>query len=224
MLCEANTYAYDTSEARKYCLDSRGHNVIRVNGMGQNRRASYKWDTSMLFVKANATLTVGDDMDVVEGIYDEQFGDGSVKVIHKRKLIMWKKSASPVYIAVDDLSSETENEYEAMWHYDVKEAEIKEGKFISEEITQFVCGDTGDMRIASGELEPEMQGWICRSSRQHSEEPIPTFIHKVKGSNVRTVNVFALHENGACPVEDVKLDNGILTLVFSDGNKDAVKL
>lgn len=226
VLCEANTYAYDTSEARKYCLDSRGHNVIRVNGMGQNRRATYKWDTSMLSVKANASLTLGEDMDAVEGIYDEQFGDGSVKAVHKRKLIMWKKSklGAPLYIVVDELSSDTENEYEAMWHFDVGNVRLEDGKFVSSDITQFVCGVTGAMEIVSGVREPQMQGWICRSSLQGSEQPIPTLLHTVKGTNVVTVNVFALHSNGECPVKTVNLDDCVLSVEYVDGSIDNINI
>lgn len=226
VLCEANTYAYDTSEARRYCLDSRGHNVIRVNKMGQNRRDGYRWDTSMLSVKANATLTIGEDIDTVEGVYDEKFGDGSVNAVHKRKLIMFKKPkvGSPLYVVVDELISDTENEYEAMWHYDVKESEIRDGKFISEAITQFVCGDTGEMRIAFGELEPEMQGWNCRTSKQKSEEPIPTLLHTVCGSNVKTVNLFSLHGKEGSPVANICTDGNALTVYYTDGSKDVIEI
>lgn len=225
LLCEANTYAYDTSEARKYCLAARGHNVINVNGMEQNRRSFYKWDTSMLSVKADATLTLGDETDSVEGYYDEQFGDGSVKATHKRKLVMLKKPklGKTLYIVVDNLASDTENEYEAMWHYDVKDARIEDGKLVSGEITQFICGDTGAMRIACGELEPKMQGWICRTSRQNSEEPIPTLLHTVKGKNVTTVNVFSVHGSEGCAVKSVSYD-GALTVTYVDGSTDTVKL
>lgn len=226
VLCEANTYAYDTSEARKYCLDSRGHNVIRVNGMGQNRRTGYVWDTSMLSVKADAALTVGDDMDTVSGIYNEKFGDGSVSATHKRKLIMWKKPALglPVYIVVDTLESDTVNEYEAMWHFDTTDAEIVNGNFVSADITQFICGDKGLTSIACGIREPEMQGFICRTSLQNSEQPIPTLLHKVKGSNVRTVNVFALHENGVCSVTGAMIDGNSVKITYTDGSVDTVEI
>ena len=134
------------------------------------------------------------------------------------------KLGLPVYIAVDELSSETENVYEAMWHYDVADAKILDGVFVSKEITQFVCGDTGEMTLVSGVTEPEMQGWICRTSKQKSEEPIPTVLHMVKGSNVRTVNVFALHTDGVCSVTGAMLDGDTLTLTYVDGSADKVSV
>ena len=226
ILCEAGTYAYDTSDARKYCLDSRGHNVIRVNGMGQNRRPFYKWDTEMLKVRSDGIITLGDEIDKVSGVYDGQFGDGSVKAIHKRTLMMLKnpKLGLPVYIAVDELSSETENEYEAMWHYDVEDAKLLDGVFVSKDIKQFICGDKGEITLVSGVTEPEMQGWICRSSRQNSEEPIPTVLHKVKGSNVRTVNVFALPTDGVFSVTGAILEGDTLNVSYVDGSTDTVSI
>ena len=105
ILCEANTYAYDTSEERKYCLISAGHNVILVNGKGQNRRGCYKWNDSMLFKKAeNVRLTVTPCIDTAIGVYDEGYGEAMEKLAtHKRTVMMLKKPAegSPIFIVVD---------------------------------------------------------------------------------------------------------------------------
>ena len=139
---------------------------------------------------------------------------------------MWKKPrlGLPIYIAVDDLVSDTENEYEAIWHYDTDGASVADGRFVSRDITQFICGAKGDMSIVAGVREPEMQGWICRSSLQGSEQPIPTLLHKVKGSSIRTVNVFVLHENGVCSVAGAELNGNTVVITYSDGSEDRVKI
>lgn len=64
LLTEANTYAYDTSEMRKYSLSTRGHNTIRINGKDQNRRSCYKWQPEMLTEISSAELSVTDEADV----------------------------------------------------------------------------------------------------------------------------------------------------------------
>ena len=209
--------------ARNILIKEEDENVrVYIIGMGHlshrcNGRASFCTKDLNNWYRAPETF---------KGIYDEQFGDGSVKAVHKRKLIMWKKSklGAPLYIVVDELSSDTENEYEAMWHFDVENARLEDGKFVSSDITQFVCGVTGAMEIVSGVREPQMQGWICRSSLQGSEQPIPTLLHTVKGTNVVTVNVFALHSNGECPVKTVKLDNCGLSVEYVDGSIDNINI
>ncbi|MBR5448815.1 MAG: heparinase II/III family protein [Clostridia bacterium] len=226
LLCEADTYAYDTSKMREYCISSRGHNVINVNKSEQKRLPTYKWEREMLSVKANATAHFGADVDWVEGVYDEQFGDGSVSAVHRRRLIMLKnpKVGGPLYIVVDRLFSDTVNEYEAMWHFDVKDAKIEGNRLVTGEITQIILGDIGEMRIAIGETEPVVQGWICRSTAQHSEEAIPTLLHTVTGDRVRTVNIFSLHGAEGTPIADARLDGERLTISYLSGGVDVVEL
>ena len=228
VLCEANTYAYDTSDERRYSVASEGHNVVLVNGMGQNRRKGYRWDNSLITRKAeNVTLTVGEDMDIATGVYDEGFGEEQVKAaIHKRTVIMLKKPKMglPVYIVTDELTSEAENEYEAIWHYDTANAGLENGTFRSDDATHFICGDAGDCEMVCGRREPSLQGWICRSSLQGDIKPVPTLLHRVKGKNVRTVNVISVHGADGCALESVSLDGDILTVNYKNGERDTVDI
>ena len=228
VLCEANTYAYDTSDERKYCLASEGHNVILVNGMGQNRRAGYKWEPEMIGKKAEkVTLTVTPEMDIATGIYDEGYGAEKDKsATHKRTVIMLKqpKAGLPIYIAIDEMTSERENEYEAIWHYDTANATVNRGVFVSDEATQFICGDLGETEVVAGRREPSLQGWICRSSIQGNIHPIPTLLHRVKGKCIRTVNVITIHGEEGSAVSAVSLDGDVLTVEYKTGEKDAVCL
>lgn len=228
VLCEANTYAYDTSDERKYCLDSAGHNVVLVNGMGQNRRAGYKWLPEDIYKKAeNVTLTVTPEMDIATGVYDEGYGSEKARIAtHKRTVIMLKqpKAGLPLYIAIDELSSDTENEYEAIWHYDTANGAVNHGVFVSDEATQFICGDVGETEVVCGRREPSLQGWICRSSIQGNIHPIPTLLHRVKGKNVRTVNLISIHGEEGSAVIGVSLDGDILSIEYKNGEKDTVVL
>ena len=228
ILCEANTYAYDTSDERKYSIASEGHNVVLVNGMGQNRRKGYKWENSLITKKAeNVTLTVGEDMDIATGIYDEGFGADQVRAAtHKRTVIMLKnpKMGLPLYIAVDELTSESENEYEAIWHYDTANATVNHGTFHSDDATHFICGDVGETEIVSGRKEPTLQGWICRSSIQGNIHPIPTLLHRVKGKNVRTVNIISVHGEEGSPIMAAAVCGRAIAIVYRNGEIDTVRL
>ncbi len=228
VLCEANTYAYDTSDERKYCLASEGHNVVLVNGMGQNRRAGYQWLPEDIFKKAeNATLTVTPEMDVATGIYDEGYGADKAKITtHKRTVIMLKqpKAGLPVYVAIDEMTSEIENEYEAIWHYDTTNAAVNCGVFVSDEATQFICGDLGETEVVCGRKEPYLQGWICRSTIQGNIHPIPTLLHRVKGKNIRTVNVITVHGEEGSAVVSVSLTDDVLTINYKNGDADTVAI
>lgn len=228
VLCEANTYAYDTSDERRYCLASEGHNVVLVNGMGQNRRAGYKWEPEMIKKKAeNVTLTVTLEMDIATGIYDEGYGAEKDKsATHKRTVIMLKqpKAGLPLYIAIDEMTSDRENEYEAIWHYDTANAAVNRGVFVSDEATQFICGDLGETEVVAGRREPSLQGWICRSAIQGNIHPIPTLLHRVKGKNVRTVNVITIHGAEGSAVSGVSLEGDTLTIDYKNGEKDNIAI
>jgi len=228
VLCEANTYAYDTSDERKYCLASAGHNVILVNGMGQNRRSGYKWTPDMINAKAeNVFLTVTPQMDIASGIYDEGYGDAKEKIAtHNRVVIMLKqpKAGLPLYIVVDTMTSESENEYEAIWHYDTTNGAVNRGVFVSDEATHFICGDLGETEVVCGRREPSLQGWICRSSIQGNIHPIPTLLHRVKGDCVRTVNVISVHGEEGSAVASVSLDGDMLTIEYKNGETDMVRV
>lgn len=228
VVCESNTYAYDTSEYRKYCLDSRGHNVILVNGRSQNRRATVKWDRSMLTGRVEGTfLKTTERCDYAEGIYSEAFGEDKVyPATHKRSVIMLKtpKVGLPVFVVCDQLTSENENTYQALWHIDTGEYKFADGIFTSEDITVFLLGDKGSAEIVKGVSGDNCQGWIFRSSQQGKQEAIPTIVNTVKGGCVDLVTVFALHENGSTPIESCRLEGDGVVIVYKDGQTDTVAM
>ncbi len=228
ILCEANTYAYDTSDMRRYCLATAGHNCITVNGLGQNRRAGYRWDPEFLTRKSpDVWLEVGEKCDTAVGVYNEGYGkDREPLATQKRTVVLVKEPriGLPFFIVKDEMTSEKENDYQAIWHYDTESAEIIDGKFVCREMTQFVLGDTGDLNIVSGQTEPDVQGWKIPKSIQGSELPTPTLVHNLKAKDSVTVNIFVLHENGACPIESASYENGNTEVIYTDGSRENFKI
>ena len=132
------------------------------------------------------------------------------------------KAGLPVYIVIDEMTSERENEYEAIWHYDTANGAVNHGVFCSDEATQFICGDVGETEVVCGRREPSLQGWICRSSIQGNIHPIPTLLHRVKGKCIRTVNVISIHGAEGSAVASVSLEGDILTIEYKNGETDNV--
>ena len=227
LLAEANTYAYDTSDMRKYVVSTRGHNTVRVNGMDQNRLKGYKWQHELLSVKADVTFDVTDELEVARGYYDEGYGPEKQDLArHERGVIFVKKPkvGRPFFIVVDRLTSETENAYESIWHFDVPEITLTANGIKSADITAFMCGDVGAMSIVRGSEYPEVQGFTCHSSLQGSAKPIPTLLHTVKGKDVLTVTVFSVHDENGSPIKNVSLDKDTVTVTYLNGETDAYTL
>lgn len=227
ILCEANTYAYDTSESRRYCLDSRGHNVIRINGLNQNRRETTVNNTrEMLFgIAPDVTLYTTEAYDYAAGVYDGAFGkEKTYPARHERSVIYLKKPKQglPLYIVTDRLLSENINSYESIWHFDTENEALDGYKFTSDDISMFICGDTGNIEMVKGVEAPVYQGWIFRTSKQGSQVPIPTILHTVNGTNITTITVFSIHKNGETPVESISTDGNKVIVQYKNGETDTV--
>ena len=226
LLCEGNTYAYDTSDMRKYVLSTAAHNTARVNGMGQNRRAGYRWLPEHINVKSDAEFEAGESIDRAKGVYNEGYGaEKTPSASHERRVVFIKK---PLYgqaltVVVDEMKADCENEYEFIWHYNAESTEITAQGASAPELTQFICGDTGEKSVVKGQLEPEVQGWTCPNAKQHSELPVPTLLHRVKGSNTLTVNLFSVHKaDEESPVSSVTLtDDGKLLVTYRTGESES---
>lgn len=122
-LTEANRYAYDTSEMRRYVLSTRGHNTVRVDGQDQNRRKTYAWKKEDIARKSDLDYTLSPDCDRVSAIYDEGYGDGQDRdVTHSRRVLFLKQPGHglrPFVIVVDRLTAkEQSHQYEWLWHLD----------------------------------------------------------------------------------------------------------
>ncbi len=228
VLCEANTYAYDSSAMRHYCLATAGHNCITVNGRGQNRRAGYRWNPEFLTRKSpNVSLEKGEKYDVAVGIYNEGYGKDKENLATQKRtvtIVKYPKAGLPFFIVKDELSAETENDYRAIWHYDTENAEIKDGRFVCSEMTQFILGDVGETKIVVGQTEPTVQGWKLPRAIQGTELPTPTLLHDLKAQNAVTVNVFVLNENGTCPITFASYENGAVTVTYTDGSKEEIRV
>jgi hypothetical protein len=190
LVAEAGIFTYDASPMRKYVLSARGHNIISVDGLPQNRggrpRASYV---------SKAPLDLGwisnSQFDYVQGSFgtgdDETWGPSKVAgPIHTRRVLF----AKPDYwIVIDTLTPKDEEEhvYESAFHLDATDARVdEEAKSVTttnQERANIaiipLASRELNLRIVSGQKEPEMLGWIADSA--YKMRAVPTAYYSIKG-------------------------------------------
>lgn len=224
VLCEAQSYAYDTSDMRKYVLSSFGHNTVTVNGHGQSRRPRYRWNNEDIDKVEDIDHLFDTSVDFVKGRYDE-FYASTRPATHERSVAFFKtpKLGRPFVAVVDRLApvESEENRYEAMWHFDTDEVTLAASGAVCREMTVFTFGED-EKRIVKGQEQPNVQGFICRSTIQGSFEPIPTLICTANGGEREMAALFALNEDGKCPIERVEYSDGCFTVTYLNGEVDTL--
>jgi len=228
VLMECNTYAYDTSEMRKYCLSTRGHNTVRVDGMDQNRRKTYKWNDEDIHKHSGIESKLTPAVDAARGVYDEGYGEDQDKnVTHERSLYFMKQlpGCKPFGIVVDRLAAkEGEHDYEVLWHLD-DEKLIADGMQLTAGTLHVLVPDapmeTAGLSVSRGVQFPEWQGWRCNSSLQKDFRPVYTAQYWLHGKDMRWVTVLYPDGHEACPIAGVEAGLDVadtkITLQMTDG-------
>ena len=100
LVYEFGTYAYDDSPMRHFCTQSHGHNVVTVNGLGQNRISNKMWrEDAYIPIKEDLRYCAEGDIEYAFAYYNGDWGnpkyDGEGVVpkklaAHMRSIIMIK--------------------------------------------------------------------------------------------------------------------------------------
>lgn len=193
VLTEGGNYAYDDSEMRKYVLSSRAHNTVLVDGNGQNRRSSYSWEDADIHKKAGLCFKTGPDYDYAEGVYDEGYGpETDIKVRHSRRVYFIKKplyGLKPFFLVADRIESETEHEYEFLWHLDSDILAVSDQKTAAMDMDLCISGENCAVEIIRGREVPEWQGFAATGTRQGMYRPVNCVSVKARGKHFRMVTV-----------------------------------
>ena len=201
-LTEADRYAYDSSETRKYCLSTRGHNTIRVDGMDQNRRKTYQWDGN-IERKTDMQWHFTPTVDSLRAVYNEGYGEDQDKsVTHERSVYFVKQAEGlkPFAVVVDRLTADRVHDYEVLWHLDAPKASM-DGLCVRANTLNLLVPDvsmeTAGVSLCRGQQFPQWQGWKCNSTVQKDFRPIYTAQYDVHAQDVRWVTV--LYPDGGQP-------------------------
>ena len=74
VLKDSGNYAYDSSNMRKFVLDTRSHNCAMVDNRSQCRRPKYKWEDEDIKKRSDLKWQFTQDWDTAEGVYNEGCG------------------------------------------------------------------------------------------------------------------------------------------------------
>jgi hypothetical protein len=203
LVFDAGSYAYDASDMRKYVLSARGHNVVHVDGLEQNRRGLPR-DRYVTKSPVPLTWQTSPGYDYAAATFGEQPEEGwgpdrTRQVVHARRVLFVKPD---YWIVVDTLTpaDAVEHAYESTFHLDAPEVTVDEAT--RSVVTRNpdganlgifpVVSDGLTVRVVSGQEEPVLQGWLPREHGRTGASPRPTphFARRARGP-VHFAYVFA---------------------------------
>jgi hypothetical protein len=206
---------YDDSPMRRYVLSSHAHNIVLVDGKGQDRRSSYEWQEEDIREKADFVWNISDACDYCEGYYNEAYDGIDDKVLHRRSVYFLKKSSDglpPMLIVVDRLSAKKEHLYEALWHIDSEVTAKNVGCIQFADLD--LAYSAGEAQIIIGQEEP-VQGF-AENGRE-----IPCVSTGIRGNELRMVTVLMPHTENGCRITNVEASRDIkeqgIELTLEDG-------
>ena len=219
IICESESYAYDTSKMRHHVLSSAGHNTALVNRKGQSRLKNNHWDDSMLHTVENVNYKDHGDIEYSYAKYNEGYGDdGELGATHERHIYFIKKPSdgSPFFVIKDVLSSGSQASFDIVWHYNTDKLKIIEQKVVCDELTTIFAGDKGEINYYYGSEEP-FAGWKANSFKQGDFNPIPTLYYNVKSRHSEVITAFIPNKNGQCSISSIDYNDGIIRICYKNG-------
>ena len=229
LLYEMGTYAYDNSPYRDFAKKSQGHNVILVDGCGQNRLFTKDWreesythdkepllfyeDSELVFASAEYTDHYG---------YEDYDGKAPFKPAKHRRSVIMLKADEPrdtVYLVLDELISldGEEHTYDALWHMNTDGFTDGELCASSERIS-FITSGFESMICETGITEgAKPRGIISPTSVQNKFYPAPQYTVTAKGKDAELATVFMHRSLDKSEISSVDFKGGVAKLMKKSG-------
>lgn len=228
MLADLGTYAYDTSDMRKYIISSFSHNTGIVDGKGQNRIKvnTYKLvDTKKV---QDMYYKDSEQYEIAEATYDQCYGDDLMRADHNRKVIFFKKGFAgslPFFVLCDSFRACDENEHEFELNFQLPDVTINAK---ASSVTAFYeNGSTMQMvsdkypKIYIGQYVPQYRGWNpIHSPTEHEHTPAPAVTYVKRGKTAEFATVLYPSPDRTSPEISVSLTENGFTLNFDGEQKE----
>lgn len=200
MLPDTGTYAYDTSDMRRYVISTRSHNTGTVDGKGQNRiKTHVRGVIPPHDQKSDFRYALGDDYDIGEGWYDQGYGDELTDVKHTRKVIFFKKGLgglSEFFLILDKFESRDGAEHNYEISYQLPHVPVSAYEHCVE--ATYKSGATMKMvsdkypKLLIGQYAPEYAGWRpIHGPEEHEHAPAPLVAYAKRGMEAKFATVIA---------------------------------
>jgi len=194
LLYDGGGGSYESSRFRRYAIDTYSHNTVLVDGLAQRRRLSKRMRESSKPIRARFSTSARSDF--VCGTYKDPYGKGDPlprkrvgeKVARHHRRVLFVKP--DVFLVVDDLEPRDlrRHGYQARWH--LKSVDAIEDPRTRSVITRDVGQPnlaivplrtrSMEVRVASGELDPEILG-VHVLKHRHAQEDATTVLHSIRG-------------------------------------------
>ena len=228
MLSDSGQYEYDTSDIRKYILSTKAHNTALVDGMDQNRRATYAWADEDIHKRSDLAYRFGDVLEVAEGSYSEGYGPSLVKVTHHRKVIFFKQGlegTKPFFLLLDTFTPEDGGEhlYEVNFQLGVEPLELlgKQARVLYPDGVSLSFVSSAYPTVAIAQKHPRFIGWrkIRDTKSEHEHLPAPALLFTEHGEKRRVATLVYPSDEAVCPIVSVSVNGDGFTIEKADGSE-----
>ncbi|MFB3897362.1 MAG: alginate lyase family protein [bacterium] len=197
LVVEAGTYAYEDSPWRRYVLSPYAHNVIFVDGEGQNRRVQPETFLAKTPIMSNWIESA--DYIYAEGSYGsaiERYGETNISpAIVTRKILFVKAGpGKDFWVVLDTMkpNDELPHLYESIFHLDTQEALVSDSTAVitanpnGPNLGIFLKPNPAvQINIVKGQEKPIVQGWISDTKGFNGLRPIPTVSYSLHQSGLQ---------------------------------------
>ncbi len=200
---------------REYFIGSASHNVILIDGHGQNpgRREARK-------PLKKDSYAIEPAFDYARGVFDKGFKGIKGKVVHTRAVLYVR---GKFWVVVDRVTTDKPRDIQVLWHYHPAcTVAVQDGTITSTDAGK------GNLRIVpasdlpwkleivKGREKPSIQGWY--SVRYNVKEPNPTAVYSAKIEKTTTFAWILVPAKGAVPqakAEIVSESDGVIRISVS---------
>lgn len=193
VIAEGGCYAYDTSAIRTLTLSSFSHNVLLIDGEGQNRGRSYSWSDDEISKLSDLKSGTSKSVDWAEGGYSGPYGeDEKHPASWTRSVYFIKKHEGfslPFFIVADRISGKEKHEYNILWHVDSERSSIFRDKALYSDV-QIAFSGGSSLSVTNGSMNPA-GGIIATGKEQGMYKGVDRLEYRAISDSVRLITVIS---------------------------------
>lgn len=203
LLVDSGRYTYVGGPWRKYFVGSAGHNVVLIDGKGQQPFPS------MAGGPLEGHFISTPEADVAWGTFESGYEGIEDDVRHTRTVAYLRHR---YWIVVDRVEAKQPHTVHALWHFHpacgVKVDGIRVGSHDADETNLAIVPSDGrawEVSLARGQVEPDIQGWW--SPKYNEKQPATTAIYKTALSSSAVWAWLIVAHRDAAPPMDLRLED-----------------